>query len=121
MDLKGLKKKLKKPKYRNEKSQCVLKHWHDSLLEANVCNRLFAMAPKQIKGYKIQQKFGLFVKNKLICNHIVDFWVLHHNGLIEVWEAKGKRLPVWSIKRKLFQVLYPDIPYRVITKDTLKL
>ena len=116
MDIKRLIKK--EPKYRNKKSKCLLNHWHDSILEANVCNRLYSMCKKEIKGYKIQQNFPLFVKNKLICKHIVDFWILNHNGTIEVWEAKGKRLPAWSIKKKLFEALYPEIPYKVVTKDT---
>ena len=118
MDLEGLKKKLKKSKYRNKKSFCLLKHKHDSILEANVCNRLYSMSKKEIKGYKIQQKFPLFIKNKLICNHIVDFWILHHNGSIEVWDAKGFPTADWRIKKKLFEALYPEIPYKVVTQKT---
>lgn len=120
MDLERLKKKLKTPKYGNKKSSCLLKHIHDSALEANTCNRLYALTKKEIKGYKIQQSFPLFVKNKLVCTHIVDFWILNHNGTIEVWEAKGFKTKSWTIKKKLFQALFPEIPYRVITKDTFK-
>ena len=78
------------------------------------------MCKKEIQGYKIQKAFPLFVNNKLICTHIVDFWVLNRNGTIEVWDAKGKATPVWSIKRKLFEALHPEIPYKVIKKDTFR-
>lgn len=111
-------KRLRPNKFGNIKTACILKHKHDSILEANTCTRLYSMCKKEIQGYKIQKAFPLFVNNKLICTHIVDFWILNLNNTVEVWDAKGKATPVWSIKRKLFTALYPAIPYKVIKKDT---
>jgi hypothetical protein len=52
-----------------------------------------------------------------ICDHIVDFALFDKAGrVLEVHEVKGFADKAWPIKRKLFEALYPNIPYRVIRK-----
>ncbi len=102
-------------KYGNHKVKCLSKHTHDSKLEANYCNRLYAMRQKgEIIDYDVQVPYDLMVKDILICRHIVDFKLTYHNGEVEVHDTKGMKTDVFIIKHKLFKVLYPDIKYRVI-------
>ncbi len=107
----------KKLKYNNISSKCLLKHWHQSRLEASVCNILLSMVQKkEIKGFISQKRYSLDVNGRHICDHIVDFLIVRVNDQVEVWDAKGLYTPVFRLKYKLFCALYPDIPYRVITK-----
>ena len=106
-------------KYRNKPSYCLKHHYHDSKLEANVCNRLLAMTMNsEIKGYRSQVRFDLILDKVKVSTHIVDFLITHNNGRQEVWEAKQHKNLTWRIKYKLFRQLYPEIPYKVIEKDT---
>lgn len=116
-------KKNKAPKYRNIKRACLSRHEHDSIFEANYCNRLLAMQQKgEIVSYAVQVPFDLTVNGVLVCRHNVDFLVRIKDGLpvvqenTEVHEAKGIRTAAWSIKRKLFQALFPGIKYVIIQK-----
>ena len=49
-----------------------------------------------------------------ITTHKVDFLVMTKKGKLEVNETKGFPTPEWNLKRKLFEALYPDIPYIVV-------
>lgn len=60
-----------------------------------------------------QESVPLKVNGKLICVHRPDFIVELPAGGLEVWEFKGFETPDWKLKRKLFQALFPSIPYRV--------
>ena len=61
-------------KYGNKSCQCIMKHWHDSVLEATHCNKLYAMAKhKEIKGYITQKTISLDVKGQHICDIRADF------------------------------------------------
>ncbi len=132
-----LNKQAGRSKYGNHKVHCLSKHLHDSKLEANYCNRLLAMKQAgEIILYEVQKKFPLTIKidswegtytEEHICDHIVDFYILKKvivgyglmkggmDYIYEVHDTKGMKTDVWRIKHKLFQVLYPEIPYRVIT------
>jgi len=112
----------KKSKYNNNSCSCILKHGHDSVWEANVCNYLYSLAKhKKIKGYITQKSIDLIVRNKTICSHIVDFYAITLDNRKLFIEAKGFKNPVWELKRKLTQVLYPKIPYVTIYKGQLYL
>jgi hypothetical protein len=102
-------------KYRNKETKCLLKHLHDSKVEADECNRLLAdRQNKRIRDFKVQVPFPLPG-----CVHIVDFLVFLNDGSREVRDTKGFKTSVWRLKHKLFVLSYPDIPYRVIErKDT---
>jgi hypothetical protein len=67
----------------------------------------------QLVRMRRQVSMPLRVDGKLICTHRVDFMVELPGGGIEVWEFKGFETPEWKLKRKLFEVCFPSIPYRV--------
>ena len=102
-------------KYKNKSCFCGQGHIHDSIGEAGYCNQLALLVKtKEIKSYKIQQTYRFKVKGKHITTHRVDFVVTTKEGKIEVHEAKGFATEVWRIKWKLFEALYPKIPYIVV-------
>lgn len=104
-------------KYGNKKTSCLSKHIHDSKFEANHCNRLFSMVQRQeIVNFEIQRSFDLVVRGTLICRHIVDFLVWVTPNRAEIHETKGHRTAAWSIKRKLFIALFPELKYITISK-----
>ncbi len=107
----------KKNKYGNESCRCSSGHGHDSRLEAGYCDDLKALkAAGEIKDYEIQRNYRLIVNNKIVCSHRVDFVVYPNKGPMEVHETKGFATDVWDLKRKLFEALYPEIPYIVVRK-----
>lgn len=110
----GSNKKDREHKYNAKSSRCLQDHRHDSVLEANVCNRLHAMYPDS--EIDTQKTFYFYVNEQKICGHRVDFLITHRDGEQEVYEAKGLPTDVWKIKHKLFVALYPEIPYNVITR-----
>lgn len=118
--LKKLLNKDKRSKYGNHKVCCLSKHTHDSKLEANYCNRLLAMKQKgEVQSYIIQKSFDLEIQGILICRHIVDFYITFDDadGFLrqECHDTKGVKTADWVIKRKMFQALYPNVQYKVIT------
>ncbi len=102
-------------KFSNTSSRCNQEHSHDSIGEAQYCNSLELLKrAKEIRSFKIQQSYDMTVNGKTICKHIVDFLVTNKEGKVEVHEVKGFATNVWNLKRKLFEALYPSIPYIVI-------
>lgn len=102
-------------KYNNLKCTCNLGHKHDSRGEAQYCNELQIMTRAgHIKSFQIQVMYDLCVNGKKICGHRVDFVVETNDGSIEVREFKGFATNEWAIKHKLFEALFPEIPYKVI-------
>ena len=73
---------------------------------------------KEIRGYRSQVKFDLKVNDKHVTTHIVDFMVENNDKKFEVHEYKGFATDAWDIKRRLFEAIYPEIPYIVITKTS---
>lgn len=105
---------VKRPKYRNRSGMCSANHWHQSILEADECSCLFLQQKaKAIKSYEIQKRFDFVVNEKKITTHLVDFYVTENNGKVYVIETKGMETELWRIKKKLFEALYPEIPYLV--------
>ncbi len=104
-------------KYLAIKTKCFKGHIHPSRWEAKVCNDLYALMSDKKKGIlniEHEPKFELFVNDKLITVHRPDF-LLHTEEGIKIKEAKGKEMPDWKLKMKLFKALYPHIPYEVIS------
>lgn len=102
-------------KYRSVRSKCLSGHNHQSRLEAGHCNSLWADKQSgRIKDYEIQKKIELRVNGFLVTTHYVDFWVEQNDENFRAEEAKGKEMADWVIKKKLFNALYPEIPYVVI-------
>ncbi len=73
----------------------------------------------KIKKWEFEKHILLVVKGRTVCEIWPDFLIEYHNGRIGVLEVKGGQFfktREWSLKRKLFEALYPYIEYRV--KDT---
>jgi len=104
-----------KNKYKNTSCKCSKGHIHHSRGEASYCDQL-ALEEKLgiIKEYEIQKKFILKVNNIQITTHIPDFFITYPDGKKEVREYKGYADKLWPVKKKLFEALYPDIPYIVV-------
>lgn len=101
-------------KYGNKTQKCWKDHSHDSVGEAQYCNKLNLLErAKEIRSYRTQVSFPLKVKRKTVCSHIVDFLVIEQNGQKTVHEFKGFDTALWKLKMKLFQAVYPKIPYLV--------
>ena len=102
-------------KYKNKSCKCNQNHIHDSRGEARYCDELALMkAACEIKNYTIQQTIPLIVNGKTITRHRVDFVVITNTGEKEIHEYKGFETEIWKMKYKLFQAIYPDIPYIVV-------
>jgi len=102
----------KKSKYRSISCRCDIGHRHDSRGEAAFCNKLHAIIQKG--EIKTQKTFRMIVNGKTITSHRVDFFVTYSDGREEVYEFKGFETKEWKIKHKLFEALYPEIPYIVV-------
>ena len=74
---------------------------------------MLLLKTRTILGVDRQVKYELRVEGKLICKHIVDFVVIDRGGR-SVHEVKGMETAVWRLKKKLFEALYPAVPYIVI-------
>ena len=63
-----------------------------------------------------QVNVDLVVNGKSVCRIIPDFRVTFADGRVEWHEVKseGTMTPVWRVKRKLFEALFPNEAYRVI-------
>lgn len=104
-------------KYKAVSCQCELGHRHDSKGEASCCNVLHAIIKKG--EIETQKTFRFYVNDKKITSHRVDFLVTYTGGRQEVYEFKGIERPEWRIKHKLFEALYPEIPYIVVRQHDL--
>jgi len=113
-------------KYRNTKKVCIFGHKHDSTFEADYCVTLSLLVMAgEIKRYEYEKAFSLHAYNGIdaieVCKHKPDFYVTNNDNSIEVRECKSKGTvtDVWKLKKKWFEVEYPDIPYKIIWKTKL--
>ena len=91
---------------------------HGSRFESDYCEQLKLLVKAgEIKGFEYSVRFHLKVNDKKICEHWPDFLVTTNDGKQEVHETKGFATKEWGLKRKLFEALYPDIPYYVIVQQ----
>lgn len=111
-------KKVRKNKYGNRRV-VINGIEYASVLEGKVAQRLELMKlAKEIIDYHPHYKVELIVNSKQVATHIVDFLVIYKEKK-EFWEVKGKnatKTPVWALKKKITEVNYPNIKYRVITE-----
>lgn len=54
-----------------------------------------------------QPVFDLVVGGCCVARYIADFRVVFADGEIQIRDCKGVRTPVYRLKRKLFEALYP--------------
>lgn len=104
-------------KYGARSCRCNQDHRHDSIGEARYCDNLSMIKERGfIKDFRTQARYILTVNGKKICEHRVDFEVDYFNKPMEVHEFKGFATREWAMKKKLFEALYPAIPYKVVRK-----
>lgn len=107
-------------KYGNKRMKCNLGHSHGSKDECSYCFKLQLMLEnKLIKGFVYEKPFDLYVNGKFITRHKPDFYVETLDGTFYIDEFKGYATAEWDLKRKLFEALFPDVPYNVRTKRDL--
>ena len=104
-------------KYGAKSCRCNSDHRHDSIGEARYCDNLAMLQERGfIKEFKTQVRYQFYVEGQKICEHRVDFEVYYFDKPMEVHEFKGFATREWAIKKKLFEALYPEIPYKVVRK-----
>ena len=109
--------KARRNKYGNKSCHCLADHWHASIKEADYCNQLYMMKKNgDIKDYEKEKDFDLCVNGIRICKIRPDFMVWDKDGTLSVHEVKSypTMTPIWNLKRKLFEAVFPEIPYIVI-------
>lgn len=67
------------------------------------------------KVYQLQPKYVYHGKTIREITYVADFYVTYRDGTFEVIEIKGMTTPLANMKRKMFQYLYQDLPYRWLT------
>lgn len=94
----------------------------DSKAEAKYYEQLkWLLEHKKIKSFRLQPRYTLlesFRKNGKTfrkIEYIADFEVKHLDNSIEVVDVKGYETPVFALKRKLFEKLYPDHKLSIVT------
>jgi len=103
-------------KFRNKRTE-YNGHIYDSKGEAELAAELdIRQKAGEIKSWERQVSYKLVVHGVVICTHRVDFVITHHNNTREAVEYKGYATALWKLKRKLFEAIYPNIPYTVRKK-----
>ncbi|MGG3958403.1 DUF1064 domain-containing protein [Bhargavaea massiliensis] len=94
----------------------------DSKIEAKYYEQLkWLLEHKEIKSFRLHPRYTLlesFKKNGKTfrkIEYIADFEVKHLDNSIEVVDVKGYETPVFALKRKLFEKLYPDHKLSIVT------
>ena len=95
---------------------------YQSKLEADYAQQLdIMMKAGEIQDWNGQVRYRLEVEGKKICDIIPDFWVKTKHGAEEIHETKSwaTQTPVWRVKWKLMQALYPEYKYVVVQRKDL--
>jgi len=73
---------------------------------------------KDIKSWRRQVPYDLFVNNEKVGKYMADFLVVHNDDSVELIEVKGIWTPLAKFKQKIFRASYlknnPDVKYRVV-------
>ncbi len=93
-------------KYHSKKTE-VDGYIFDSKAEAVRYSELKLLeAAGEIEHLQLQPKFPILVNGKKICTYIADFQYNDH-GRVVIIDVKGIKTPVYRLKKKLFEALYP--------------
>jgi hypothetical protein len=68
----------------------------------------------EVKEVIPQYKISLDVNGVHIANYFMDFKVTLIDGTIEMHEVKGAELPLWRMKWRLAEALYPEWKFVLI-------
>lgn len=102
-------------KYKAKRTACFQGHNHPSKGEAIHCNKLeLRRRSGEFEKYDYEKTYPIHVNGVLICKHKPDFTVYGENGKVWVEEFKGVLTADFKLKKKLFEVTYPQIEYKVI-------
>lgn len=116
--MKQLNKSPKRHKYGAIRTKCLHGHDHDSRKEADWCIKIHQEQREgKIRNLLMQTTYDLRVNGIVVCKHILDFDYERLNGKIwypEVVDVKGVKLPLWSLKHKLFCAIFTGIKYVVV-------
>lgn len=109
-------------KYGAKKTHCGAGHLHDSKLEAGRCDMLTAKEQAGEITHLVQQpEFRCIVDGKLVCRYVADHgYRMAGSGLHIVEDTKGKLTPVFSLKKKLVEAIYPGTVITVWPPRTRK-
>jgi hypothetical protein len=67
------------------------------------------------KEYVLQKGFTKNGKKILPIKYIADYVITFSNRVVEVWEAKGNATTDATMKRKMFDYVYPELTLRWMT------
>lgn len=108
----------KEHKYGAVSSVCPYRHKHDSRKEAMWCIKLHQMQKEgKIRDLLCEPEYDITVNGVVVCRHSPDFdyeKLTLKGWEVEVLDVKGLKLPLWSLKHKLFKAVYPTINYVVV-------
>lgn len=100
-------------KYRNKKCRYGNRTYH-SRREASDALWLDSLLKQgKIKEVKAQHKIPIYVNDKFICSHYVDFKVTLNSGEEIMVECKGFWTELYRLKLKLVHAVYPDMIYLI--------
>jgi Protein of unknown function (DUF1064) len=98
-------------KYRSTRVVTETGEKFDSKKEyARYCDLLWEQKAGQIGFIIRQRRYPLKVNGKLICTYVADF-TYTKGGKEIVEDSKGYATREYKIKRKLFEVLYPELTF----------
>ena len=82
---------------------------------------MFTEKGQRYSGLELQPEFTLqpaFTKDgkhHRAIKYRADFKVIHNNGTVEIVDVKGyKKNPVYLLKKKIFEFIYPDLTIKEV-------
>lgn len=107
--------KLSRSNKYNSKKQTYNGYSYDSILEANYAKELdWLIKANLVKSWERQKKIELIVNGVHVGNYYVDFVVYYPEGHYEFHEVKGFETPLWRLKWKIAQAMFPDNKFVLI-------
>ena len=61
---------------------------------------------KEVIKFELQPKFDIIINGKKCGFYKADFKVYFSSGIIEVWDVKGFKTPVYALKKKIIEAMY---------------
>lgn len=68
----------------------------------------------KIRQLELQPRFKCVVDGRKICTYVADFAFRENDGQYRVWDVKGVETPVFKLKRKLVEALFPYVRIEVV-------
>lgn len=97
-------------KYRAQRTDCVSGHSHPSKAEAKRCDQLAMLVRcKLISELQQQPKFPCVIGGVKVCTYVADFSYRDERGDTIIEDVKGQPTPVYRLKKKLVEALYPNV------------